>query len=205
MGLSAERIADGMRALVTADPRLEPAYARLGPPAPRIRPRGLETLVRAIVSQQVSTAAAASIWKRLEEGLGDPADPRRLAEADPEALRAFGLSRQKAGYVRDLGARVLAGMLPLDDLPADDEAAIRLIASVRGLGRWSAEIYLLFAEGRADVFPAGDLAVQVQAGRLLLGGTRPSEAALRALAEPWRPHRGVAALFFWHAYNAPPL
>lgn len=204
MGLSAERIAEGMCALGAADPRLAAAHARLGPPAPRIRPRGLETLVRAIVSQQVSTAAAASIWKRLEDGLGDPADPRRLAGADPEALRAFGLSRQKAGYVRDLGARVLAGTLPLDDLPADDEAAIRLIASVRGLGRWSAEIYLLFAEGRADVFPAGDLAVQVQAGRLLLGGTRPSEAALRALAEPWRPHRGVAALFFWHAYNAPP-
>ncbi|MFN3371343.1 MAG: DNA-3-methyladenine glycosylase family protein [Sphingomonadaceae bacterium] len=205
MGLTAERIADGMAALVAAEPRFAEAQARLGPPEPRIRPRGYETLLRAIVSQQVSTAAAASIWRRLEAGLGNPADPAVLAGADPEALRAMGLSRQKAGYARDLAAHVLSGALPLDALPEDDEAAIRLLSSVRGLGRWSAEIYLLFAEGRADAFPAGDLALQVSAGRLLLGGERPGEKALRALAEPWRPHRGVAALFLWHAYNALPV
>lgn len=205
MGLTAERIADGMAALVAADPDLAPAHARLGPPLPRIRPRGFETLLRAIVSQQVSTAAAAGIWRRLEAGLGNPADPAVLAGADPDQLRNLGLSRQKAGYARDLAQQVLAGALPLDSLPADDEAAIRLLSSVRGLGRWSAEIYLLFAEGRADIFPAGDLALRVSAGRLLMGGDRPGEKALRARAEAWRPNRGVAALFLWHAYNAPPV
>ncbi len=205
MGLTAERIADGMAALAAAEPRLADAHARLGPPEPRSRPRGYETLLRAIVSQQVSTAAAASIWRKLEAGFSDLADPAVLADADPEKLRACGLSRQKAGYARDLAAHLLSGALPLDDLPPDDEEAIRLLSSVRGLGRWSAEIYLLFAEGRPDIFPAGDLAVQLSAGRLLLGGDRPGERALRARAEPWRPHRGVAALFFWHAYNAPPL
>ena len=107
--------------------------------------------------------------------------------------------------MHSLAGHVLDGSLPLDALPADDEEAIRLLSSVKGLGRWSAEIYLLFAEGRGDVFPAGDLAVQVQAGRMFLDGERPSEKALRTLADGWRPHRGTAALFLWHCYNAPPL
>ena len=205
MGLTAERISEGMAHLVAADRRFAEAAERHGPPEPRIRPPGYETLLRAIVSQQVSTAAAGSIWRKLETQVGDLHDPARMMAASPEDLRAAGLSRMKAGYVHSLAGHVLDGSLPLDALPADDEAAIRLLSSVKGLGRWSAEIYLLFAEGRADVFPAGDRAVQVQAGRLFLDGARPSERALRALADGWRPHRGTAALFLWHCYNAPPL
>lgn len=203
--LTAPRIADAMRQLAACDPVMAAAFARHGPPEPRIRAPGYETLLRAIVSQQVSTAAAASIWRKLEAGVGDPSDPSVLAACEPDALRSFGLSRQKASYAISLASHVLDGTLPLDALPADDEEAIRLLSSVRGLGRWSAEIYLLFAEGRADVFPAGDLAVQVQAGRMWHDGERPSEKALRAQAEAWRPQRGVAALFLWHCYNAPPL
>jgi DNA-3-methyladenine glycosylase II len=206
LGLSADRIADGVAALGAIDPRFADAEARHGLPAPRIRERGYRTLLSAIVSQQVSTAAAASIWRKLEAGIGDLSDPAVLIAADPDALRSCGLSRMKASYAQSLAQHVMDGSLPLASLPEDDEAAIALLSSVRGLGRWSAEIYLLFAEGRGDVFPAGDLAVQVQAGRLFLpDGSRPSEKALRAMAEAWRPHRGVAALLLWHCYNAPPL
>lgn len=205
MGLTAEQIADGVEALGAIDPRFAAARARHGLPEPRIRPRGYETLLRAIVSQQVSTAAAASIWRKLEAQIGDLHVPQRLIAVSPEELRAAGLSRMKASYAQSLAQHVADGSLPLESLPADDEAAIALLSSVRGLGRWSAEIYLLFAEGRADVFPAGDLAVQVQAGRMFADGTRPTEKPLRAMAESWSPHRGVAALFLWHCYNAPPL
>jgi len=204
-GLTEARIAGAAASLGRAEPRFAAMQKRHGLPAARIRPRGYETLLRAIVSQQVSTAAAACIWRRLEAQIGDLHDPARLIGVDPEALRAAGLSRQKASYARSLAAHVADGTLPLDALPQDDEAAIALLSSVRGLGRWSAEIYLLFAEGRADVFPAGDLAVQVQAGRLFLDGARPAEKPLRAMAEAWRPHRGVAAMMLWHFYNAPPL
>jgi DNA-3-methyladenine glycosylase II len=205
VGLSSQRIAEGLDWLGVSEPRFAEARTRWGDPEPRIRPPGYGTLLRAIVAQQVSTAASTSIWGKLEAAFGNLDDPAVIAAADPDALRAAGLSRQKAGYARDLAAHVLAGSLPLAALPGDDEEAIRLLSSVRGLGRWSAEIYLLFAEGRADAFPAGDLAVQIQAGRMFAGGERPTEKALRALAEPWRPWRGVAALFLWHGYNAPPL
>mgnify|MGYP005838898383 CR=1 FL=1 len=201
MGLDAARLDEGVQALARREPAFADALARHGVPPPRMRPRGLATLVRAIVAQQVSTAAAAAIWTRLEV-LGDLADPATLLEASPEALRAAGLSRQKIGYVQDLAAHVAGGRLPLHRLPADDEEAIALLSAVRGLGRWSAEIYLLFAEGRPDAFPAGDLALQVQAGRLFHDGARPSERQLRARAEPWRPYRGAAAMLLWHAYNA---
>ena len=199
------RIALGMTALAALDPRIRAAHDLLGDPPPRLRPPGYGTLLRAIVSQQISTAAAASIWGRLESALGDVETPHAVLAADFDTLRAAGLSRAKIAYAQSLAAHVADGSLPIHALPEDDEEAIRLLSSVKGLGRWSAEIYLMFAEGRADVFPAGDLAVQVQAGRLLLDGARPSEKALRELAEPWRPHRGVAALFLWHCYNAPPL
>lgn len=203
--LDAARIADAMAALARADPLIAEAHARLGPPPPRLRPAGYATLLRAIVSQQVSTVAAAAIWRKLEAGLGDVADPALIAAASPDALRAFGLSQRKAEYAIGLAAHVQDGSLPLDRLPDDDEEAIRLLSSLRGLGRWTAEIYLLFAEGRADVFPAGDLAVQVQAGRLWFADERPTEKTLRAHGEKWRPYRGVAAMFLWHCYNAPPL
>lgn len=206
MGLSADRIAEGVAALGAIDARFAEAHARHGLPEPRIRPPGYETLLRAIVSQQVSTAAAAAIWRKLEAQVGDLHSPARLLAVSPDELRAAGLSRMKASYAQSLAQHVADGSLPLDALPADDEEAIALLSSVRGLGRWSAEIYLLFAEGRGDVFPAGDLAVQVQAGRMFLpDGSRPTEKPLRAMAEAWRPHRGVAALFLWHCYNAPPL
>jgi len=112
-----------------------------------------------------------------------------------------GLSRQKQGYARSLAALVLSGELDLGNLPDDDEAAIAQLVHVKGIGRWSAEIYLLFAEGRPDIWPAGDLAVQIEIGRLLKLPARPTEKETRALGDGWRPWRGAAAILAWHHYN----
>ncbi|MFN7158550.1 MAG: DNA-3-methyladenine glycosylase family protein, partial [Erythrobacter cryptus] len=167
MGLSAECLRADLDALAAREPRLAAAIARIGYPAPRIRPRGYQTLLRTIVGQQVSVAAAASMWRKLEAELGADFTPACLLARDFDSLRACGLSRQKQGYARSLCALVEAGELDLDNLPADDEEAITQLTRIRGIGRWSAEIYLLFAEGRPDIWPAGDLAVQEGVKRLL--------------------------------------
>jgi len=188
--------------LAAREPGVAAALAAIGPPSPRLRPRGHATLLRAIVGQQVSVAAASAIWRRLEERLGPEMDPAALLACDFEGLRACGLSRQKQDYARSLCALVASGELDLAALPADDEEAIALLTQVRGVGRWSAEIYLLFAEGRPDVWPAGDLGVQVGLQALLGLAERPSERQARALAEPWRPFRGAAAMLTWHIHDA---
>ena len=176
--------------------------AEKGRPEPRFSEPGVETLLRTIVGQQVSVAAARSMWAKLIAKFGQPVDLVALSEASDEALREAGLSRQKAGYARSLANLVLSGELDLTQLPADDEEAIALLTRIKGIGRWSAEIYLLFAEGRADAFPAGDLAVQVELGRLLGHPERPSEKLVREWAEAWRPYRGAAAVLAWHSYNS---
>jgi DNA-3-methyladenine glycosylase II len=176
--------------------------ARHGKPQPRASDCGAQTLLRTIVGQQVSVAAARSMWNKLTTQYGDPVDLAALCKASDEQLREAGLSRQKAGYARSLAGLVLSGELDLDALPLDDEEAIELLTRIKGIGRWSAEIYLLFAEGRPDAFPAGDLAVQVELGRMLGMEDRPSEKELRLRAEAWRPHRGAAAVLAWHSYNA---
>ena len=191
-----------MDALAAIEPAFAAGLARVGYPGPRLRERGFATLLRTIVGQQVSVASADAVWRKLDTVLGDASDPRAVAAASDEQLRAAGLSRQKAGYARSLADEVTSGRLPLHALPADDEEAIAALVRVKGIGRWSAEIYLLFAEGRPDIWPAGDLAVQIEVGRLLGHDARPTEKQVRDLAEPWRPHRGAAAIFAWHHYNS---
>jgi DNA-3-methyladenine glycosylase II len=141
------------------------------------------------------------MWNKLTGAYGDPPDLARLAAASDEELRALGQSRQKAGYLRSLATLTLSGELDLANLPHDNEEAIALLTRVKGIGRWSAEIYLLFAEGRPDVFPAGDLAVQIELGRLLGTEERPAEKWLRTRSESWAPYRGAAAVLAWHSYN----
>jgi len=153
----------------------------------------------------VSVAAASAVWNRLVAQLGEGAPAERLLEADFEELRGCGLSRQKQGYARSLAELVTSGTLALDSLPQDDEAAIAELTRIKGIGRWSAEIYLLFAEGRPDILPAGDLAVQAGLHRLLGLPERPSEKTVRELAEPWRPHRGAVTMLTWHCHNNPAL
>jgi DNA-3-methyladenine glycosylase II len=129
------------------------------------------------------------MWTKLEAAYGSPPDLAALLKATDDELRTAGISRQKAGYVRSLAALVLSGELDLASLPADDEEAIALLTRIKGIGRWSAEIYLLFAEGRHDVWPAGDLAVQVAIGRLLGMEDRPSEKSLREPGVPTAARR----------------
>ncbi len=200
MGLSAKQLKASLDAIAAVEPRFADAIAATGYPEPRLREPGYATLLRTIVGQQVSVAAAASVWNKLEALLGEGCAPDQLIEQDFDALRACGLSRQKQGYARSLAELVMTGALPLDALPADDEEAIAYLTQVKGIGRWSAEIYLLFAEGRTDIWPAGDLAVQEGVGRLLKMEARPSEKDIREIAEKWRPHRGAAAIFTWHIY-----
>ena len=184
----------------------EPAFARViekhGLPEPRVSEPGAQTLLRTIVGQQVSVAAARSMWAKLEAAFGSPPDLALLLAASDDELRAAGMSRQKSGYIRSLAELVISGELDLANLPQDDEEAIALLTRIKGIGRWSAEIYLLFAEGRPDVFPAGDLAVMIELGRLMGLPDKPTEKQLREMAEPWRPYRGAAAVLAWHSYNS---
>lgn len=204
MGLSAGQIKTSLDAVAALEPAIARALVIAGYPAERIRPRGHHTLMRTIVGQQVSVAAADSMWRKLEAELGAAMPPAELLNRDFDTLRACGMSRQKQAYPRSLCELLEAG-LDLHNLPADDEAAIAELVRIKGIGRWSAEIYLLFAEGRPDIWPAGDLAVMAGMGRILGLAERPDEKATRALAEGWRPHRGALAIFTWHCYDNPAL
>jgi DNA-3-methyladenine glycosylase II len=200
------RTKDSIRAHVEALASREPIFAAVieqhGLPEPRISQPGAATLLRTIVGQQVSVAAARSMWSKLEGAFGSPPDLEALLKASDEDLRAAGMSRQKSGYIRSLAGLVTSSELDLHALPSDDEEAIALLTRIKGIGRWSAEIYLLFAEGRSDVFPAGDLAVVNELGRLMGRKRKLSEKRLRQLAEKWRPYRGAAAILAWHSYNS---
>jgi DNA-3-methyladenine glycosylase II len=200
MGINTQQLHAALDALAAIEPGIAEALAVTGYPDARNRTPGYATLLRTIVGQQVSVAAAASVWNKLEAQLGPECPPEQLLAQDFDALRACGLSRQKQGYARSLAELVISGALPLDALPEEDEEAIAYLTQVKGIGRWSAEIYLLFAEGRPDIWPAGDLAVQEGVGRLLKLDARPSEKEIRVIAERWRPHRGAAAIFTWHIY-----
>ncbi|HET9336915.1 MAG TPA: DNA-3-methyladenine glycosylase 2 family protein [Sphingomicrobium sp.] len=203
------RTAESLKHSLQALAEREQAFAKVldthGHPEPRASEPGVETLLRTIVGQQVSVAAARSMWNKLTAKFGQPVDLNKLLGASDEEMREAGMSRQKAGYLRSLAGLVLSGELDLVHLPADDEEAIAQLIKIKGIGRWSAEIYLLFAEGRDDVWPAGDLAVQIEIGKLMGLDGKPTEKQLRELAEKWRPHRGAAAVLAWHSYNATPL
>lgn len=205
MGLTNAQLREHLDAVSAEDSIVANALARCGYPEERIRPTGYQTLLRTIVGQQVSVAAASSVWRKLEAELGEDTPPEELLARDFDTLRACGLSRQKQGYARSLCELVTSGELSFDDLPHDDEEAIQKLTQIKGIGRWSAEIYLLFAEGRPDIWPAGDLAVQAALGKMLDMPERPSEKYARELAEKWRPYRGAMAIFSWHAYANPAL
>ncbi len=185
-------VAEGAAWLAAREPRFAQAIARTGPLPLRLRADGFGALLSAIVSQQVSTASADAIWRRLEEAGLTSAEA--VAATGEEDLRACGLSRPKQRYARGLAS---AGL----DYPAlrqapDEEVIARLI-EVPGIGRWTAEIYAMFSLGRADVFAPGDLALQ-EAARMLFGlDARPSERDLRTMAEAWSPWRAVAARILW--------
>jgi DNA-3-methyladenine glycosylase II len=196
-----KRLEAGLEELAALDPRMGDLWVRAGTPAPRARPPGFTTLLRVIVGQQLSTHAAAAIWKRMDVA-GITRDPAAFIVEDDEGLRARGLSRQKIAYGRGLSEAVVSGGLKLDALcKQDDETAIEALVELKGIGRWSAECYLLFALGRTDIMPANDLALVASAGTHLGDGTRWTPGQLRDEAERWRPWRSAAARLLWHAYN----
>ena len=198
--ISADCVAEGAAWLAASEPRFAEALALTGALPLRRQADGFAALLDAIVGQQVSVASARAIWGRLEgAGLTDPA---AMAAADDAALRAVGLSRQKARYGRAL-AQAAIDYAGLRD--RSDDEVIAVLVAVPGIGRWTAEIYAMFALGRADVFAPGDLALQ-EAAKLLFGlDARPSEQALRAMAEAWSPWRGVAARALWAYYRVAKL
>ncbi len=189
-------LAEGMAWLVARDARWGPVMEAVGPLPLRRHPDGFAALLEAIVGQQVSVASARAIWGRLETaGL---VTPEAVAVAGEDALRACGLSRPKLRYAQALaGAGV--DWQGLRALP--DAAVVARLVDLPGIGRWTAEIYAMFALGRADVLAAGDLALQ-EGVRLAFGlPSRPDERTLRALAEGWSPWRAVAARALWAYYR----
>lgn len=200
--LNESSLADGLDALARADLDVARALDEAGPPELRRREPGFEALLGAIVSQQISKAAAQTVWDRLA-ALAHPLGPDTVLALDDEALRTAGLSRQKAKYARGLAEAVVVGSIDLEGLAhLPDEAVIEQLVSLKGIGRWSAEIYLLFALGRPDAFPADDLALMIGAQRLKRLDERPNRSNLLEIADAWRPWRGPAALLLWHYYSA---
>lgn len=203
--LDDERLAEGVRALAARDPDVALALTRIGMPAARVRPPGFATLLHIVTAQQVSTHAAKAIFGRLEARLGEVTAEALLAQSEAD-LRGCGLSARKVDYARGLARAVAAGELDLDGLNhAPDAAVTAAITALRGFGRWSADIYLLFALGRADAWPMGDLAVRLGSMRLKGWRAKPDDHTMTALGETWRPYRGCGAIFLWHYYGATTL
>ena len=185
--------------------RLEPRFAevlrRHGEPPSRKRRGGFETVLKIIVQQQVSIASANAIWGRLRRGLGT-VNPDAILARDDDALRAFGLSRQKAAYARSLADAVASGQLNFRKLRGmDDEAVIEDLVRIKGIGRWTAEIYLLGVMQRPDIWPAADVALMEAARDLLDLPERPTVKEMGPLAAPWRPYRTYAARVLWLHYR----
>jgi len=190
-----------MGSLVKARGPLDVEERRRGRPA-----EAYGALLRSIVGQQLSTKAASTIYGRLAALFGDDAPtPEALLGVDPDELRAVGLSRAKASYLRSLAEQVISGDLELDrltDLP--DEEVIKQLTAVKGLGPWTAHMFLIFHLGRPDVLPVGDLGVR-RGAQLAYGMDElPTSAELTEMAEPWRPHRSLACLYLWRSLDNEP-
>jgi DNA-3-methyladenine glycosylase II len=192
-------LAEGILALV-AEPLFRDIVESAGAPRFRRRRNGFGTLLHIILEQQVSIDAAAAMYKKLA-AVCRPVLPEAFLALDEATLRSCGFSRQKMGYARDLALAVRDGRFDFAELAAaDDDSALSRLVGIKGIGRWSAEIYLIFALGRPDVWPAADLGLQVAVGDRLGLGARPAERELRQLGEAWRPWRSVAACLFWQSY-----
>lgn len=205
MGLKRTEIKTALDTVAAVDPVLKEALKSVGYPAPRHRPKQFSTLLQIITAQQISTHAAAAVWKKLQASLGEVKPESVLAQSEAQ-LREAGLSARKATYAHDLAQKFVTGELNLRKVSRlPDEEAIQVISSVRGLGRWSAEIYLLFAEGRSDIWPADDLAIQLAFQRLHCMDVQPKGKHFYPLVEKWSPHRGACALLMWKLYGAATL
>jgi DNA-3-methyladenine glycosylase II len=202
--LTDQHVLEGMTALGAIDPRFAAGLATYGQPPLRRAEEGYAALLRAIVGQQVSVYAARSIWDRVAT-LVNPMTPDRLLAFSDEQLRACGLSNNKVKFARSLALDTAEKRIVFEALPElDDEAVIAMLTQAKGIGRWTAEIYMMFALGRPDVMPANDLGIIVAAQHFFGLRRRPDPAKLLKMAEAWRPWRTVASLFLWHyRHNMP--
>ena len=197
---SAGQIEAARAALSLLDPALAVAHAAAPPFEWRKRPGGFAGLVKLVLEQQVSVASAAAVWKRLEQGLGI-VGPREVLAQDVDSLKTFGLSGQKARYIRAVAEAHMSGRIDFARLSEhDDETATATLVAIKGVGRWTAEAYLMGCEGRMDLFPAGDVALQEALRLADRAAARLPEKSLYARAERWRPYRGVAAHLLWAYY-----
>lgn len=197
---SADDVAEGLEALAHCDSRLARAMELSGPIPLRRKPPGYEALAEIVLSQMVSKASARALWRKLELAAGE-ISPAAILALSSETLREAGLSRAKADTLRRVGSAVLRGDLDLDHMcTLDGRAAVRTMTAIKGVGPWTAEVYLLFCAGHPDVFPSGDVALQSAAAHALGMDVRPSAKELSVLAEQWSPWRGVAARLLWAYY-----
>ena len=189
-------VVQAIDALILHEPRFANVIELTGVPKLRLRPDGFETLLQAIVSQQVSVAAANAIWSRLE--LNNFVNPNQILQTNEDQLKAVGLSRQKIRYAKALAA---ANLDYKKLRQKSDDEVIKILTEVPGIGVWTAEIYAMFSLNRADIFAAGDLALKESARLLFSLDERPTEGELRVLSKKWSPWRSVAALLLWDYYG----
>ncbi|MBM3533277.1 MAG: DNA-3-methyladenine glycosylase 2 family protein [Alphaproteobacteria bacterium] len=194
----------GLRRVAAGDPDLKDALARHGrPPIRRVDP-GYAALLRILIGQQVSTQSAAAIWRKTTEALGPAPTAESVLALGEEDLRRFGFSGQKIRYSRDLARAIAEGRLELDRVHrSPDDEAMAALTAMKGIGPWTAQIYLLFALGRPDIFPAADLALAIAYQRIKGSKARPDPKRLAQLAEAWSPWRGAVAHLLWHVYKQP--
>jgi len=193
-------IDEGIAALIKIEPKFRIAVEKSSPIPLRRRPSGFAPLLQAIVGQQISVAAAAGIWTRIEAA--NATTPEAVLAMSDDALRECGLSRPKVKYAKAIADAVKTKSLRFDfcrDAPVDE--AIEMLTAIKGVGTWTAEIYLMFSVGRADIFAPKDLALQESARRLFELEARPSSAELSEMAEAWSPWRAVAARILWAYYR----
>jgi DNA-3-methyladenine glycosylase II len=193
-------VEEGLAALLEIDPRLRPITSEVGRLPLRLVEPGYAGLAHVVVSQSVSRASAEAIWARML-GSGEPLTAESYIALHPEAWRNFGLSRGKAETLTRLAGAVAAGDLDLQSLGEKDPAeAIAMLTAIKGVGPWTAEVYLMFSAGHADVFPSGDVALQAAVAMAFEMESRPSAKALATFAGVWAPWRSVAARLFWAYY-----
>ena len=186
---------DSCEQLINQTPKFKKVLDLHGFPSIRKQSSGFKALLKTIISQQLSVAAASNIWERIEsQGL---ANLKGIISADESVLRALGLSRQKVQYVKSLA---FSGIKFHTFEGSGDEEIISVLTSVKGIGLWSAEIYLMFSMMRSDIFPAGDLALQISASHLFENNEKLSEKELREKSLSWSPNRSAAALMLWDYY-----
>jgi len=194
----------GLDHLASRDRDVAAGLDVVGYPAPRVREQGFPGLLEIIAAQQISAGAAAAIRARLA-ALAEPMPPDLFLDMDDETLRATGLSRPKIAYARGIARAALDGRLDPGRIAAlPDDAVVAALVDLKGVGRWTAEVYMLFALGRRDIFPADDLALQEGLKRLKRLDGRPDGRTARELVSHWAPWRGVGALFLWHYYKGAP-